>query len=62
MPLRIDRVDARVEVAPAPASGSADGAGADSRTPTPRELMELVRPLVLEVLEAELTNLKRRQG
>jgi hypothetical protein len=73
MPLRIDRVDAEIEILRKPASGAgasdssvAPGAGGGSETASAvsgrSALRDKLRPIVLEILDEELARIKRRVG
>ena len=67
MPLNIGRVDAQVHIGPGP-SGSppraANAPGEESGTTavTDEELLARIRPMVIEILEQELTRFQRQQG
>ena len=71
MPLRIDRVDTEIEILRKEAGGRwpgaarASAAAAPKRSPTVRgraELREKLRPIVMEILNDELTRIKRKVG
>jgi hypothetical protein len=68
MPLRIDRVESEVEVlrkaddgAPA-ASGNGGGDPLMSAAQSRAALLEKLRPIVLEIVDDELTRIKRKVG
>jgi hypothetical protein len=71
MPLRIDRVETEIEILRKEAGGTGDssispGAGGGSETlATVRgraELREKLRPIVMEILNDELTRIHRKVG
>jgi hypothetical protein len=71
MPLRIDRVDTEIEILRKDAgTGGSDssvspGGGFDETLATVRgraELREKLRPIVMEILNDELTRIKRKVG
>ncbi len=75
MPLRIDHVDSRIEVMRKAASGgvpggseasAAPGAGGGSETLSAvrgrSALREMLRPIVMEILDDELQRMKRKVG
>lgn len=61
MPLHIDRVDTELDVTPADHTRRRRGAG-DMFEGTETELLERLRPLVLQILEEELDRLRRERG
>lgn len=61
MPLHIGRVETDVEVTP-PSGAAAPGGRTGPPSAADAELLEKVRPLVLEVLRQELDRLRRTQG
>jgi hypothetical protein len=70
MPLRIDRVDTEIEIlrkdAGASESSVAPGSGGGSDTLAAvrgrNELRDKLRPIVMEILNDELTRMKRKVG
>jgi hypothetical protein len=69
MPLRIDRVDTEIEIlrkdAGAGGSDSSVSPGGSETLATVRgraELREKLRPIVMEILNDELTRIKRKVG
>jgi hypothetical protein len=67
MPLRIDRVDTEIEILrkDAGTSASDSGSGGSEALATVRgraELREKLRPIVMEILNDELTRIKRKVG
>jgi hypothetical protein len=72
MPLRIDRVDTEIEILRKDAGGGAsdsgaspDSGGGSGTLATVRgraELREKLRPIVMEILNDELTRIKRKVG
>ena len=71
MPLRIDRVDTEIEILRKGSSGASDssvapGAGGGSESLSAvsgrSELREKLRPIVMEILNDELTRMKRKVG
>jgi hypothetical protein len=70
MPLRIDRVDTDIEILRKAtgdaASGSSVGSGGGSETLSALSgsaaLREKLRPIVMEILNDELTRIKRKVG
>ena len=72
MPLRIDRVDTEIEIfrkeSGSGASGAAAAAGSGGGSDTlstvrgRSELREKLRPIVMEILNDELTRIKRKVG
>lgn len=66
MPLRIDRVDTEVEILRKEESSVSPGSGGGEATlETVRgraELREKLRPIVMEILNDELTRIRRKVG
>lgn len=67
MPLNIGRVDARINVGTESSRSPDDGSAAGGASARPEgvggaELMARLRPLVIEILEQELTRFQRQQG
>jgi hypothetical protein len=71
MPLRIDRVDTEIEIlrkeaaGPAAAGGAPGSEGGTETLATVRgraELREKLRPIVMDIINDELTRIKRKVG
>ena len=71
MPLRIDRVDTEIEILRKDAGGAAEssmapgsGGGSDTLAAVRgrNELRDKLRPIVMEILNDELTRMKRKVG
>jgi hypothetical protein len=66
LPLNIERVDARVNIGPGPAAPPRAAGAAAEPTGTmavpDEELLARIRPMVMEILEQELTRFQRQQG
>ena len=68
MPLRIDRIDTEIEILRKEAAPAAEGPGTGGGSDTlasvrgHAELREKLRPIVMEILNDELTRIKRKVG
>lgn len=66
MPLRIDRVDTEIEIfRKSDSSGGGSASGGEEALGAVRgraELREKLRPIVMEILNDELTRIKRKVG
>lgn len=66
MPLHIGNVSADIRTlpaaAPSPAAGSSAAASSSVTAASDRELRERLRPIVIDILQHELQELRRRRG